>query len=181
MKPLETAEKHLEAIGFRKNQHRLNAIQLGFVLENFVNIVLTCISVCHVIDTPEMFMICVLMFVIITLVFVSRVSTVYKTKNLFVFIERYKEMIIQSKKEINKNIGCMARLIENMVSGNKYGASGEIEKTHQFVEKCCKTLHFAMVQFGVPAFILPRAFVSYFLYFITDANRDAFVLPIPTW
>lgn len=56
-----------------------------------------------------------------------------------------------------------------------------IEKTHHFVEKSCKTAYFIIVQVAVPSVILPKAIVSYFIYFTTDADRSAFELSFQGW
>lgn len=69
-----------------------------------------------------------------------------------------------------------------IISGIKYPASKQmIEKTNQLVEKSCKTAYFIIVQVGVPSIILPRVVVSYFVFFTTDAGREAFELPFQAW
>lgn len=52
---------------------------------------------------------------------------------------------------------------------------------NRLVEKMSKAIHFAVIKLGVPAFILPKAIFSYFIYFTTDIGNEAFVLPFPMW
>lgn len=55
------------------------------------------------------------------------------------------------------------------------------EKTNQLAEKISEILYFLIVKVSVPGLVLPRAALSYFVYYTTDARSDAFQLPIPTW
>lgn len=56
-----------------------------------------------------------------------------------------------------------------------------IEKTNELVEKLCKLAYVVIVKVAVPGVIVPKTLASYFAYFTTDANRDAFELSIPMW
>lgn len=54
------------------------------------------------------------------------------------------------------------------------------EKCNQFIEKLSRIVYFAVIKLGVPGLVLPKAMLSYFLYYTADAGRDAFELPFPT-
>lgn len=51
----------------------------------------------------------------------------------------------------------------------------------QLVEKLSRIINFVMMKLGVPLFIIPKAIISYFMFFTTDAGRDAFELPFEMW
>ena len=42
-------------------------------------------------------------------------------------------------------------------------------------------MHILIVKISVPGFVLPKAIISFFLYFTTDSGNDSFLLPLPTW
>lgn len=55
------------------------------------------------------------------------------------------------------------------------------EKTNQRVEKYSRIGAFVTVCVIVPSFMLPKAIVSFFMYFTSDVGNDAFNLPVPIW
>lgn len=55
------------------------------------------------------------------------------------------------------------------------------EKGNRIIEKSSKIIYFAAIKLGVPGFLLPKAILSYFTYFSTDAGSEAFELPLPAW
>lgn len=66
--------------------------------------------------------------------------------------------------------------------GLKYPRSKAMyENTNRLVEKISKFISFLIVYISIPAFVLPKAFYCFFIYFTTDLGPDAFALPIPTW
>lgn len=70
-----------------------------------------------------------------------------------------------------------------MMTGSRNNAASRVmyEKTNRFVENLCKITYTIGRKLLVPIFILPKAFLSYFTYFTTDAGRAAFELPFPLW
>lgn len=48
-------------------------------------------------------------------------------------------------------------------------------------EQLSEIIYFGILRLGIPCFILPKVIVSYFMYFVTDAGRDAFDLPFGMW
>lgn len=54
-------------------------------------------------------------------------------------------------------------------------------KANDLGEKFSKIIFFVAIQCSVPALILPKAVVSYFIYFTTDSGGDAFDLQFPIW
>lgn len=56
-----------------------------------------------------------------------------------------------------------------------------IEKTNELVEKLCQIAYLIIVQIGVPCVALPKAVLSYFVYFTNDLGPNAFELPIQAW
>lgn len=64
--------------------------------------------------------------------------------------------------------------------GSIYPASRALfKKCNQLNEKLCKIVYFVTVIVPVPAFILPKAIVCYFIYFKNDLDNDAFEMAIP--
>lgn len=55
------------------------------------------------------------------------------------------------------------------------------EKTNRFAEKFSQTLNFVLVHVSVPIYIIPKAIISLFIYYTTDAGPDAFELALPVW
>lgn len=49
------------------------------------------------------------------------------------------------------------------------------------MEKLSELVDLVVVKFSVPCLILPKAIVSYYLYFTTGFRSDAFDLPLPMW
>lgn len=56
-----------------------------------------------------------------------------------------------------------------------------LEKTNEFVEKYSKIGMFFMEYGVLPSFILPKATISFIIYFTTGLGNDAFDLPVPMW
>lgn len=55
------------------------------------------------------------------------------------------------------------------------------ERTNQQAENYSKIIYFLIVYVSAPSFVLPKAMLSYFLYFTTDLGFEAFEMPIPQW
>lgn len=53
---------------------------------------------------------------------------------------------------------------------------GNLEKTNELIELLSKVIHILIVNIGVPGIILPKAIFSFYKYFTTDAQNDAFEL-----
>lgn len=53
------------------------------------------------------------------------------------------------------------------------------EKTNHLVDKMSEIIHFAAIKLGVAVVVLPKAIISYFMYFTTDAGTEAIELPLP--
>lgn len=54
-------------------------------------------------------------------------------------------------------------------------------KTNERVEKLCKIGYFVMAKLTPICWILPKAVISYSLYFVTNAGNEAFDLPLLAW
>lgn len=55
------------------------------------------------------------------------------------------------------------------------------EKANRFIGKIIEVVNLVVVQFSAPCLILPKALVSYYLYFTTGFRSNAFDLPLPMW
>lgn len=66
-------------------------------------------------------------------------------------------------------------------SNNSPASRAIHERTNQLIDKLCKIAYFAAMKLGVPGFVLPKAIISYFIYFTTDAGGAAFDLPFQAW
>lgn len=52
---------------------------------------------------------------------------------------------------------------------------------NEIVEKITYFFHFAGVKITAPCVVLPSIFISFYRYFYTDLNANAFILPFPAW
>lgn len=57
----------------------------------------------------------------------------------------------------------------------------KLKKTNQLIEKLCETFYFAVIKAGIPALMLPKAIISYTIYYTTDAGAASFELPFAAW
>lgn len=97
MKIFETVLKQLESNGFKENQCRLNRQQLMLGLKTIVMIATICVNLFYEADAPEEYMSCIFHITISILVFISRISSVFKTATIFIFIKKFNQMINQSE------------------------------------------------------------------------------------
>lgn len=68
------------------------------------------------------------------------------------------------------------------LKGFKYPKSkATYEKTNELAEKICQIMHFLVVNVAVPAFVLPKAIFSFFMYYSNNFDNNAFELPFATW
>ena len=69
------------------------------------------------------------------------------------------------------------------MSGSRNPVSKKIHvKWNQLADKLTQIIYFMMVIVGVPGFIMPKAIISYYTYFMTEnPGHDAFELPLPMW
>ena len=49
------------------------------------------------------------------------------------------------------------------------------------VETWTKLIDFALIKFSIPGVIAPKFIISFYLYFWSDLEADAFSLPFPIW
>lgn len=69
----------------------------------------------------------------------------------------------------------------HLIVGLKFARSKAIyEKTNRLTEMFCTFLH-VFLNYAAVGFVLPKAIYSFFVYFCTGLDNDAFELPIPTW
>lgn len=54
-------------------------------------------------------------------------------------------------------------------------------KFNGIIEKSSEIIYFLAMNVAVPGFVLPKAIVSYYRYFTTDAGSAAFDLPFLAW
>lgn len=76
--------------------------------------------------------------------------------------------------------------IESIHRFNILGLDDPISKTiykqsHQLVEKWSQFVISVMVRFTIPIFMWPTFIISYFKYYMTDLQADAFQMPYPFW
>lgn len=97
MKIFETVQKNLNTIGYNENGDPFNKRHLGIGLISVVGISLFAVQFFYCVDSSETYMRFILMLTMEILVFVSRVSTVFKTVTIFIFIRRFRELISKSE------------------------------------------------------------------------------------
>lgn len=56
-----------------------------------------------------------------------------------------------------------------------------LDRTLRTIEKLSEIIYFASVNVVPAGLLLPKAIVSYYKYFTTNASNDAFELPFPSW
>lgn len=54
-------------------------------------------------------------------------------------------------------------------------------KTNRLVEKMCEIGYFVLVKRTPICLVIPRAFISYVIYFTTNGDSEAFGLPFLFW
>lgn len=115
-------------------------------------------------------------------VFLCFASTIFITKKLFAFINSVDELMNESKYQISI-IQILHRFSSELIKlGSKNSTLNEfLEKTNELVENWTKIGVFCMEYGLCPCLVIPKAIVSYFIFFTTDADRDAFYLPFPMW
>lgn len=68
------------------------------------------------------------------------------------------------------------------ILGSKYPKSkAAYEKSNQLAEQWSKITNFVLETVSVPAIVLPKAIISFIIYYTTDAGPDAFELSVPVW
>lgn len=184
LKILQTVQKDLALIGYNAQAQPFNGKQIkhGFksILGNFLQLV----YLIRIAKTPSELMVSVFMAGVATLVFISFVSTVQKMPKIFYLIDEIEKIINKSKLPILEHCSNWIWILCEFVKkiGLKHPeARTTYENTNRLAEKCSKIIYFLIVKISVPSLVLPKAAFGYFLYFTTDANRDAFELSIPVW
>lgn len=66
-------------------------------------------------------------------------------------------------------------------SGSKCPKKKELDKINRVVELLSEAINVVVAKIGVPGIILPKAIYSFYVYFTTDTQNDAFELSIPLW
>lgn len=54
-------------------------------------------------------------------------------------------------------------------------------KANRFAEKFSKIINFFLVRVTICLVLCPKAIVSFFVFYTTDAGPDAFELALPIW
>lgn len=54
-------------------------------------------------------------------------------------------------------------------------------KSNEQSEKMCQTLYFALLKVTAPCAMIPKLLISFYGYYTTDLQSDAFVLGMPKW
>lgn len=101
MKIFERVQKNLKSIGYLENQDPFNKRQLVIGLMSVLGISSIAVQLFYFADRSEAYMHGILLLTVGILVSVSRVSTVFKTATIFIFIRRFEELITQSELEFN--------------------------------------------------------------------------------
>lgn len=66
--------------------------------------------------------------------------------------------------------------------GSKYADSKKIyDQTIQKMEKWSKIIYLGISRVLPICLMLPKFIISFSLYYTTDLDRGAFILPFPTW
>ena len=55
------------------------------------------------------------------------------------------------------------------------------EKANEKIEKLTEFIYFAGVKVSPASTVIPYSIVSYYFYFTSDLEKEAFVLPFPMW
>ena len=55
------------------------------------------------------------------------------------------------------------------------------EKANEKIEKLTEFIYFAGVKVSPASTVIPYSIVSYYFYFTSDLEKDAFSLPFPMW
>ena len=187
MKIFKTVQKHLASLGYIKNQSSLNIRQLSICFLSIVAIISLSLYLFCFANTQKEFMDSIFMTVSGVLVFISNLSTANKLTTIFIFIDRTEQVINESKflhsfVSLEMNLDKTYFLRPKKSLGLKYPKSKKMyKKTNRLVEKLCKIAYFIIVKVSAPCLAIPKALLSFFMYFTTDLGPNAFELPIPAW
>ena len=185
MKIFKAVRNHLKSIGFNENQPSFNMQQLDLSVKTILGLILVCVHISYVADTPNEVMDGIFMVTVGILVLIARISTVFKMKTIFDLINRFQAIINHSKFSIIEYkhfYKSSTKNVEKNILGSKYPVPKKMyKKTNRTVEKLCKIVYLVIVKVPVPALILPKAFACFFIYLTTDAGPNAFELPFPVW
>lgn len=96
MKIFEIVLKGLESNGFKESEARFNKHQLQIHMNAALNISLVCVQLLHVANTLKEYMDGIFILCVAILIFISRASTAFKTKTIFMFINRLEGIINDS-------------------------------------------------------------------------------------
>lgn len=181
MKIFQTALKLFSSCGFTKNESAFNGRQLFLFSICVVALVFQFMYLFRVADTPKQYMDSIFMTAVGFLVFISHVGIVFKTAMMFDVLDDIE--VAANYSECNCFI-IIVKLIhrEKTILGRKNPKSKAMfERTNRLTETICKIIQFLIIYLSVPAFVLPTAVYSFYMYFTTDLGNDAFVLTFPTW
>lgn len=101
MKTFETVLKHLESLGFKENQRRFNSRQLMLILFVIMGILSVSVSLFYAADTPGEYINGIFSIITSVIVLISYTSTTLETATIFIFINQFNKIIIQSELNLN--------------------------------------------------------------------------------
>lgn len=170
MKIFQNVQKNLAFIGYSENQRPFKNRQLIFAFLSAWSIMAQFIYLFCIADTQKEFMEALFMTVASILIYISFLSTVLEMKTIFLLIDVVEKLINKSELFILSTFETSTEFFKTLY-----------ERTNQLAEKCSEIVYFLIVSVSVPGFVLPKAILSYFLYFTTDLGSEAFETPIPIW
>lgn len=200
MKIFQVLKKNLAVFGFIPNQQqnnhwKLNVRQKVSLIWHFITlfsyIVFILVDASGIEDNVS----AISASTLGTAVFMSFISIIYKNDEIFNVIENFEYELLLRESCL---ILIRSRKIDHVATDNFFllhfhcplvlaGSSIDAkscemyEKTVRFVEKLSETMYVVMIKLLLPTLLLPKAILSYFIYFTTDAGSAAFQLPLPTW
>lgn len=76
---------------------------------------------------------------------------------------------------------CNHKNLFHMILGQEYPAAANYVEINLTAENWTKIIHFVYMKVILHVNMIPKAILSFYLYFATDFGNDAFQLPFAVW
>lgn len=180
-KIFQTIQSKLALIGFERNLRPFNQRQKWTYIVSAVSLATMFIYLLLVANSPKEYMASIFICGVGTLITISHISVIVKTETIFKFISEFEEIINGSEFLFFLRFPWIFQR-KLFFPGSKYPASNKLyEKTNRQIEMISKVAYFALIYVSVPAIILPKSLLCFYVYFSSDLGPESFELSVPAW
>lgn len=178
MQILQESRKVLDYFGFSPKMELFNRQTLRILVITFPGVILMWIYTFHVADSAQKLIESIFMVIVSTCVLLSFATMIPIRGKIFSLIESVGEFSGDDHRcnEPNREQSELQNLKRKKPTPKEI-----LEKTNEFVEKYSRIGLFVLKYGFAPCVIFPKAFISFYIYLMTDLGNDAFDLPVPMW